>query len=253
MLDECVHDSSSLMARFDPRLKIVGMGLFSVLVAVMDKKEGLVFACVLTLAMVFLSGLSLWDTVKRLFPVNSMVVFLWVFLPFSVKGQAVWGFGPFTASREGLDIAVLITLKANVMMLMCIAFAATTEVMKAAKALACLGLPSKLVHLLFFTYRYVFVIEREFNTLRTAMAVRGFVPGNSIHTYRSYAYLVGMLLVRSWDRAERVYKAMICRGFNGSFYSLSDFAMNRKDGAIFGVICLWMLVMGWLEWMAKAF
>ena len=136
MPDECVHDRSSLMARFDPRLKIVGMGLFSVLVAVMDKKAGLVFACVITLAMVFLSGLSLRDTVKRLLPVNSMVVFLWVFLPFSVKGQAVWGFGPFTASREGVDIAVLITLKANVMMLMFISFAATTEVMTAGRALA---------------------------------------------------------------------------------------------------------------------
>ncbi len=253
MLNEKAIDHSSLMARFDPRLKIIGMVLFSVLVAVMERKAAIGFAFLLSITMVFLSGLKFRDVVKGLAPVNSMVIFLWFFLPLSVNGVDIRILGPLTASREGIDLAVLITLKANVMMLMFISFAATTNVMTAGQALACLGLPSKLVHLFFFTYRYIFVIESEFITLRTAMAIRGFVPRTSVHTYRSYAYLVGMLLVRSWDRAERVYRAMICRGFNGTFYSLSGFAMTRKDGVIFGVMCLWMMVMGYVEWVVKAF
>jgi len=253
MLNGDVHDSSALFARFDPRLKVVAVMFFSILVAVSETRPCLLAAFILASAMVVFSGLSIIETVKRLVPVNTMVIFLWMFLPFSLKGTGIYTVGPFTASMEGVNLAILITLKANVMMLMFIAFAATTPVMTTGQALSKLGLPYKLVHLFFFTYRYIHVIYNEFNTLRTAMAVRGFVPRTSIHTYRSYAYLVGMLLVRSSDRAERVYRAMICRGFNGKFYSLREFSMDKKDGMIFIVLCLWMLGMGWLEWATRVF
>lgn len=253
MLNNDVYEGSSQMAGFDPRLKVVSVMLFSILVAVSETRPCLIAAYILASTMVLFSGLSIIETVKRLIPVNTMVIFLWMFLPFSVKGTDIYTAGPFTASMEGVNLALLITLKANVMMLMFISFAATTPVMTAGQALSRLGLPYKLVHLFFFTFRYIDVIHNEFNTLRTAMAVRGFVPRTSIHTYRSYAYLVGMLLVRSSDRAERVYWAMVCRGFNGKFYSLREFSMDKKDRTIFTVICFWMLGMGWLEWATRMF
>ena len=253
MLNGDVGDPASLMAGFDPRLKVVSLAVFSILVALCHQWPALVSSGILALVLVALSGISLMETLRRLVPVNTMVLFLWVFLPFSVKGQGIYVLGPLTASREGVELALLITMKANVMMLMFISFAATTPVMTAGQALDRLGLPYKLVHLFFFTYRYIHVIYSEYNTLRTAMTVRGFVPKTSVHTYRSYAYLVGMLLVRSSDRAERVYRAMICRGFNGRFYSLREFSMNRKDGVMFSVICLWMLATGWMEWMKMGF
>jgi cobalt/nickel transport system permease protein len=134
-------------------------------------------------------------------------------------------------------------------MLVFIAFSASTPVVTAGRALSCLGLPDKLVHLLFFTVRYIQVIEGEYLRMRAAMVVRGFKPGTSFHTYRSCAYMVGMLLVRSSDRAERVYRAMLCRGFDGRFNRLDDFAMSGKDWGLLLVISLWLLGIGWLEWM----
>jgi cobalt/nickel transport system permease protein len=61
------------------------------------------------------------------------------------------------------------------------------------------------------------------------MKTRGFRPRLSSHTYRTIGYLVGMLLVRSLDRSERVMAAMKCRGFRGQFYLLDHFAFSRWD------------------------
>jgi cobalt/nickel transport system permease protein len=89
--------------------------------------------------------------------------------------------------------------------------------------------PDKLTHLLLFTVRYLDVLHREYLRLWAAMKTRGFRPRVNRHTYRSYSYLVGMLLVRSFDRSERVVAAMKCRGFRGRFYLLDHFALSRSD------------------------
>ena len=64
-----------------------------------------------------------------------------------------------------------------------------------------------------FMVRYFDVLGREYARLRAAMRVRCFRPAMNGHSYRMFGYLVGMLLVRSFDRSERVLAAMKCRGF----------------------------------------
>lgn len=63
------------------------------------------------------------------------------------------------------------------------------------------------------------------------MKVRGFRPGTNWHTYRSYGYLVGMMLVRAVERSERILGAMKCRGFSGRIMMLHRFEATRTDFA----------------------
>ncbi len=121
---------------------------------------------------------------------------------------------------------------------MFVALAATTPVPDLGFALQSLGLPSRLCWLLLFTYRYVFVIGQEFQRLRRAAAMRCFRPRTDLRTYKTYAHLFAMTLVRSWDRAERVRDAMAVRGFQGRFHSLRTFAMRRADKALLGALFL---------------
>lgn len=72
------------------------------------------------------------------------------------------------------------------------------------------------------------------------MRARGFKSGLNGHSLRSLANLVGMLLVRSVDRAERVHAAMLCRGYNGRFWIQDDFSLGRLDLAMAGVMLLMM-------------
>jgi cobalt/nickel transport system permease protein len=78
------------------------------------------------------------------------------------------------------------------------------------------------------SYRYLFVIEQEYQRLLRAVKIRGFVPRTSMHTYRTYAHIIGMLFVRAAARADRVYHAMLCRGFKGQFFCLQDFRVDRQ-------------------------
>jgi cobalt/nickel transport system permease protein len=59
---------------------------------------------------------------------------------------------------------------------------------------------------------------------------------------------VGMILVRSFDRAQRVHNAMLCRGFKGDLYSLRKFSFNIND--ILSIIFMMAVIvlMGVLEW-----
>jgi cobalt/nickel transport system permease protein len=59
--------------------------------------------------------------------------------------------------------------------------------------------------------------------------MRCFIPGTNIHTYRTYGYLFGMTLVRSWNRAIRVHQAMLLRGFNGRLIPLAQQTIGKND------------------------
>ncbi len=67
-----------------------------------------------------------------------------------------------------------------------------------------------------------------------AMKMRGFKPKTNMHTYRAYSYLVGMLLIRSFNRSKRILQAMKCRGFKRRFYILHHYEMKRYDYALAG-------------------
>ena len=90
--------------------------------------------------------------------------------------------------------------------------------------------------------------NEEFRRLVQAMKIRGFQPRTNLHTYRSYAYLAAMLLVRSYDRADRVFQAMLCRGFHGTFYSLRIFSWQRRDWWFLGTSMPALAVLLYLEW-----
>jgi cobalt/nickel transport system permease protein len=96
-------------------------------------------------------------------------------------------------------------------------------------ALHQLRVPEKIIQLLLMSYRYIFVIEQEYRRLLRAAKIRGFQPGTNINTYRTFAYVIGMLFVRAAERAERVHQAMLCRGFKGKFFSLQEFQTSRES------------------------
>jgi cobalt/nickel transport system permease protein len=248
MIGEGFASTDSLVYRLDPRVKIVVVCCFSIVVAVANKFFVLLLALGLSFCVVLLAGVPVRQLLRRLVPVNLFVLFLWFFLPFTIEGEPLFSVGPLVGTHQGLLYAALISLKANAIMVVLIALVGSTSILTLGHALHELWVPKKIVHLFFFTYRYVHVIHREYLRLLSAMKVRGFQPGTNMHTYKTYAYLVGMLLVRSADRAERVQKAMLCRGFRGRLYSLSEFSLRTNDVISLVVMLACILALGLLEW-----
>jgi cobalt/nickel transport system permease protein len=77
-----------------------------------------------------------------------------------------------------------------------------------------MGMPRPLAVQLLFLYRYMTVLGEEAVRMTVAREQRG---GGRPLSIRLYGALVGRLLLRTWDRAERIYLAMCARGFAGDF------------------------------------
>ena len=247
-IQEAFSEGTSLIHRLDPRGKIIIAAGFAILVAVAKTFPAALAGLALALAGLTMARLPMQKVLAKLLVVNGFVLFLWIILPWTYPGEAVWRLGPLVATRQGIAVSVLITLKSNAIIIGLIALIATVPVITLGQAMHAMRLPDKLCHLLLFTYRYLYVFEVEFQRLVQAMKIRGFQPRTNLHTYRSYAYLAAMLLVRSFDRADRVFQAMLCRGFCGVFYSLQTFAWQRRDG-IFLTVCLLVLAaLLYVEW-----
>ena len=249
MIEQSFAQARSPVHRLDARVRIVVAVVFSVVVATSTRITVPLFGLMLGALPLALANLPPWRLATRLAAVNVVVVLLWLFLPFTVPGSRVFAVvGPFIASGEGVALATQITLKCNAIALALTALLSTVEVTTLGHALHHLRVPDKLIHLYLFTVRYVDVLHQELQRLTRAAKVRGFRPGVNRHTYRTYGYLVGMLLLKSVDRAERVLAAMKCRGFSGRFYVLRHFRMDRRD-AVFGCLALALLLcLGWVEW-----
>ncbi len=157
---------------------------------------------------------------------------------------------PVQTQERAIDkpLAVSADTRANAIVLALAVLVGSLDVTTLGHALHHLYLPEKLIHLLLFTVRYVGVLQREYGRLRAAMKVRGFRPRMSRHTYRSFGYLVGMLLVRSVDRSERIVAAMKCRGFRGRFFLLDHFAFTRRDLPLAFVSLAVLVLLALAEW-----
>lgn len=166
----------------------------------------------------------------RLLVINFFILFLWLFLPFSRPGEPAFSIGSFTATLEGIIYSAIITLKSNGIILAMTALISTMQVQTLGAGMQSLKLPDKLSRILLFSWRYVHVMLSEYTRMRRAATMRGFVPRTNLRTYRTYAWLMGMLLVRSLDRAHRVWQAMLCRGFTGTFHTLTTYRTGKRHG-----------------------
>jgi len=121
-------------------------------------------------------------------------------LPFARPGVGGWAALAVLAARTFLAAAVIVLL------------AATTRFPHLLRGMEGLGLPRVMSLVLSFTYRFLFVLVEEAERLE--MAVRSRAPMRR-RRFRALTGAAGYLFLRTYERAERVYQAMLARGFHG--------------------------------------
>jgi cobalt/nickel transport system permease protein len=95
------------------------------------------------------------------------------------------------------------------------------------RALEQLGAPKAFVTQLLFLYRYIFLLTEEGGQMARARQLRSF--GTRGMEMKTYGHLIGQLLLRTWERAERVYRAMLARGFDGAFHTRRDSRFGSRE------------------------
>ncbi len=248
MISEPFADGKSVLHKIDPRFRVVAATLLSVIIALSSSIDALLAALAIAWVTLAAANLNPRMVIRRLAVVAGFLVLLWLVLPITHRGTTLFTIGPLALTREGILLATQITLKSFSIMALLIALVATMPVATLGNVLKSLGVPGKFTQLLMVSYRYIFVIEQEYQRLQRAAKIRGFQPGTNLHTYRTYAYLAGMLFVRASLRGQRVYQAMLCRGFHGRYISLQTFKSGLKNRvfAVFMFIALVIII--YLEW-----
>ena len=232
------HGDRLGLAGIDPGLRLIATLAFAVTVIGLDRFSALLAALGGALAAMVLARIPLRDACKRFAALDGVLILVLASLPFTRGGETAIVILGLAASHEGIDQALAILIRANAVLAMATALLATLDPAALGRGLSRLGAPAKFVHLFLFSLRAIALLGEEYRRLRQAMQVRAFALRFDRHGWRSMGYLVGMLLVRGVDRAERMRMAMRCRGFDGTFRNgHRPPALRGRDGA-FALIAL---------------
>lgn len=128
-----------------------------------------------------------------------------------------------------------IMLRFSLIILAVIVLIASTGMYRLCAGLEQLGLPRALAVQLLLLHRYVFVIGGEAARMSRGARTRSFKRHPL--TLRQYGSLLGHLLLRTMDRAERIYQAMLARGFDGEIRVMRKPRLSARD---FGFCCCWL-------------
>jgi cobalt/nickel transport system permease protein len=90
-----------------------------------------------------------------------------------------------------------------------------------------LGTPRVFVVQLMFLYRYIFVLVDEAARMVRARSLRSF--GHNGTGLRVFGNMVGQLLLRTMDRAQRIHLAMRCRGFDGQIHLMKRLKIGPRE------------------------
>ena len=220
-------DPGSPIHRLDPRAKIVGLTGITV-VAVSTAAWPAFAACAAALAAIAaaarVSPRTVWSRVKAILP---LVVFVAALVPF-VRGGPSVQVGPVALSEAGLATFALVTVKATIGATGAVLLGATTSFPDILHGLERLRAPRLLVVIAAFMHRYVFVIAAEARRMRSALAARAYRPRH-LGQAGALGRLVTGLFLRSYERGERVYVAMLARGYAGTMPRFGVLGFGRAD------------------------
>lgn len=239
-------DRDSIIHRLDPRAKLAATLLFILVVALTVPDNWAAFAMYFTImaVLLLLSTVPIGYVIKRSLIVMPFVAVIAIFVPFFREGEVAGSYNiwlwQLSVTYSGLQVLTNILIKAWLSVLSLIWLTSTTSFPLLMHGLEQLRLPRVMIMILSFMYRYIFVIVDETMRMKQARDSRNF-GGGRLWQIRTIGNMVGTLFIRSYEKGERVYAAMVARGFEGHSRSLKRLNFMRAD-AFFGAALLLVLV-----------
>ncbi len=214
-------DLGSPVHRGDVRARLLSLFLLMFCIAFTRSLE----AALVSLTLVVI--LTLWARI----PVRVMLRRVrWVLLVLGPVAVLL----PILGSDEHTDTELIgrgisILVRGAALILLTLPLFGTARIADTLAAMRALRFPARLTTIFLVAYRYIFVFLDDLRRMRMAMAVRGFEPGGGLRAQRVISAQMGSLILRSFERNDRIYQAMVARGFRGRFPVLREFRMEAVD------------------------
>ena len=234
------HEANSPLHHLDPRVKVLAAVAFILSNVLLPDGAWLAFALswLFVLGLNLLAQLGLGFTFRRSFVALPFALAA-VTAIFSIPGTALaeWHLGSLTLipTDAGLLRFVSIVIRSWLSVQVAILLVAVTRFPDLIHAFEHLHVPAILTTIIAFLYRYLFVLTDEVMRLIRARqsrsgAVAGLKSGRSV-TWRARVAgnITGQLFLRSYERSDRIYNAMLARGYSGQLRTLNPHIMKRSD------------------------
>lgn len=229
-----------VLQRVDPRIKLVSFaGVIIVAVLLQSVLQFLILLLLLT-ALAAASRLPLRAFFRRQAAFVGFSTVIVLPLPFITPGYALLTIplGPwlFWVTFEGVYRAVFFAVRVWVCVAALSLLTLSTRFVELLHGMQRLHFPRLFIELTAITYRFIFVftdeayrmgLAREARTVRKERVVRP-------RTWRTLSSMIGTLFVRAYERGEKVYQAMLARGYAGDFRLVNRLHCGAKDWS-FGV------------------
>lgn len=203
------------LQRVHPGVKLITTFIFIITVTSFPKYEvsGMLPLLFYPIALISLGNLPSKQLFKRLWVAAPFVIGIGIFNPL-LDHTPVIQIGATVVTGGWLSF-LSIAIRLMLTVLAGLILVATTGINALCTALLRIHVPKVFVMQLLFMYRYIHVLLEEFLRTVQAYTLRSFHgEGLRITVWGS---LVGQLLMRTVARAQRIYQAMLCRGFDGEF------------------------------------
>lgn len=233
---EGFEKNTSFHLSLDPRIKIISMIIFIGVIMLTPSEayfKFLAYFCALT-ALFILSSIP----VKKIFSRFIILIPLLAFLSISVLV-----FGNNTSS-ENINILWNLSVK-SLLIFLCLGFLVlSTRFFHLIKGFELLKTPSLVTSLLTFAYRYISLFSDEAERMIRAKKSRTFKKQKLIKEIKILVPMVSHLFLRTFERTENIYAAMLSRGFDRKIETLTLFNTNKNDWIFFSIFLLFLISVG---------
>ena len=210
----------------DPRAKVIVFFSF-ILIGVSTPPQDFLLLIILAgglISITLVARLPFFHLLRKLLIILPFLLVITASIPFMKKDTVAGGYnlglGGLSVSRSGLWVFWNVIIKSCLGVFSIILLYSTTPFPHLVKGLEKLGTPRVFTVLLSFMYRYSFLLVDEIHRMKRARDSRSF-GGRWFWQLKTIGHMIGTLFLRSFHRAERVYFAMLSRGYHGAMPGVS--------------------------------
>ena len=160
---------------------------------------------------------------------------------FHTGGEVIFNWGWLQITSQGLITLITVSFKTFLSLLLVNSLLSILSQTQILNAFLALHFPPLFVAIMGSMLRYLHLLNREFQTKKRAALSRNLLL-NPRQTRQVTANLIGSLLIRSYDRGERIHQAMLARGYSGLTMTSEPSPFSRSERFFLGCLVFSLLL-----------
>jgi cobalt/nickel transport system permease protein len=192
----------------------------------------------MVISLMIISRIPIIFMLKRMLFVLPFILMASLFYPISIY---IYDSNSFASlQNEAFIVSFSIFIKGSLSVILLILLISTEKFHNIISGMRMLKMPKIISTMSALMYRYIFIFSDE--AMKTSMARNSRTPGKlRVSKIKVYGNQMAMIFIRSWDRSQIIYNAMISRGFNNEFPTMEEFKIKKSEILLFALAIMMFL------------